>query len=76
MTPATILAQLDHYDDGATGAFVPPIELGVTSRPARSLSDVASSYGRSGNSAALLVEAVMTKLEGGAAAAAFNSASA
>ena len=76
MTPATILAQLDHFSDGATGALVPPLHLGVTSRPAGAQTDGASYYGRSGNSAALLVEAVMAKLEGGAVAAAFASAAA
>ena len=73
MTQATILAQLDHFSDGATGSFVPPLNLGVTSRPAGAATDAASYYGRSGNSAALLLEALMVKLEGGAAAAAFSS---
>ena len=76
MTPATILAQLDHFSDAATGALVPPLQLGVTSRRAGSESDVASGYRRSGNSAALLVEAVMAELEGGAAGAAFSSGAA
>ncbi len=76
MTPATILAQLDHFSDGPTGALVPPLHLGVTSRPEGALTDVASSYGRSGNSAALLVESLMTTLEHGAVAAAFTSAAA
>lgn len=73
MHPATILAQLDHFDD-PTGALVPPLQLGVTSRPPGS--DTASDYARSGNEAARLVERVMTALDGGAAAAAFTSAAA
>lgn len=76
MTPATILAQLDHFTDVATGALVPPLHLGVTSRPTGAQADGASYYGRSGNTAALLVESVMATLEGGAAAAAFTSGSA
>ena len=74
MTPATILAQLDHFSEGATGALVPPLHLGVTSRPARAETDIASSYRRSGHSASLLVESLMATLEGGATAAAFASA--
>ena len=76
MTPATILAQLDHFSDGATGALVPPLHLGVTSRRAGAEGDAASGYGRSGNSAALLVESLMVALEGGAVAAAFTSGAA
>lgn len=73
MHPATILAQLDHFED-PTGTLVPPLNLGVTSRPPGS--DTASHYARSGNDAARLVERVMTALDGGAAAAAFTSAAA
>lgn len=73
MHPATILAQLDHFDDPG-GALVPGLQLGVTSRPPGS--DTASYYGRSGNETARLVERVMTALEGGTTAAAFASAAA
>ncbi len=73
MHPATILAQLDQFEDEA-GALVPPLQLGVSSRPPGSA--IGSDYARSGNSAAALVERVMTALEAGAVAAAFTSAAA
>ena len=73
MHPATILAQLDQFEDAA-GALVPALQLGVSSRPPGS--EVGSDYARSGNSAAALVERVMTALDAGAAAAAFTSAAA
>jgi len=73
MHPATILAQLDGFED-PTGALVPALQLGVSSRPPGA--EAASHYARSGNSAAGLVERVMTALDGGAVAAAFTSAAA
>ena len=76
MTPATILAQLDHFSDAATGALVPPIDLGVTSVPPGAETDIASAYRRSGHGATQLVESVLATLEGGEAAAAFSSAAA
>ena len=79
MNAATILAQLDHFIDPATGALVPPIQPGVSAYPTGRTADgpdTAFAYGRSANTAALLVEQVMARLEGGAAAAAFTSGSA
>lgn len=73
MHPATILAQLDGFEDPA-GALVPALQLGVSSRPPGA--EAASHYARSGNSAAGLVERVMTALDVGAVAAAFTSAAA
>lgn len=73
MHPATILAQLDGFEDPA-GALVPALQLGVSSRPPGA--EAASQYARSGNSAASLVERVMVALDDGAVAAAFASAAA
>ena len=75
MDAATILAQLDHFSDDATGALVPSMQLGVTSRAAGD-GDAVNAYGRSGNEAGRLLERVMVALEGGAVAASFGSATA
>ena len=53
---------------------MPALQLGVSSRPPGA--EAASHYARSGNSAAGLVERVMTALDVGAVAAAFTSAAA
>ena len=76
MNAATLLAQLDHYTDGATGALVPPLQLGVTSRREGASGDVAGGYARSGNGAGRVLEDLMARLEGGAVAASFASAAA
>lgn len=74
MHAATILAQLDHVTDAATGGLVPSIHPGVTH--ARPGSDGALGYARSGNSGAGLVESLLAQLDRGAAAAAFGAGAA
>ncbi|MCB8882143.1 PLP-dependent transferase [Acidisoma cellulosilytica] len=74
MHPATVLAQLDHVTDGPTGGLVPALHPALTHvLPGEA---AAVGYARSTNSGARAVEALVAKLEGGAAAAAFTSGSA
>ncbi|HCB0627823.1 TPA: PLP-dependent transferase [Klebsiella variicola subsp. variicola] len=67
----TLLAGLDHYTDSITGGLVPSIHTGVSSRTI--MNDAAINYIRSGNPTTQLAEDILTKMEGGASAAAFNS---
>jgi cystathionine gamma-synthase len=76
----TVLAQLDHYLDPVTGGLVPSIHPGVTHvigalEPVADAGSggVATGYARSGNSGALLIESLLARLDGGAAAAVFNA---
>ena len=67
----TLLAGLDHYTDSITGGLVPSIHTAVSSRTI--MNDAAINYIRSGNPTTQLAENILTKMEGGASAAAFNS---
>jgi cystathionine gamma-synthase len=73
--PATVLAQLGHYVDPATGALVPPIQPSTTFArdQAYALLNPAHSYGRDDNPGYPQVEAVLRALEGGADALVFPS---
>jgi len=72
--PATLLAQLDHFTDAATGAVVPGWQPATTF--ARD-SDYAlrgdSSYQRGGSPNLTLLESILATLEGGADARVFAS---
>ena len=68
--PATVLAQLGHYADPATGGLVPPIQPSTSFArdEGYSLINPAHTYGRDDNPGYSQVEAVLCTLEGGAAA--------
>jgi cystathionine gamma-synthase len=73
--PATVLAQLGHYVDPATGGLVPPIQPSTTfARDERyALINPAHTYGRDDVPGYPQVEAVLCTLEGGAEALVFPS---
>jgi cystathionine gamma-synthase len=68
--PATVLAQLGHYADPATGGLVPPIQPSTTFARDESyaLVDPTLTYGRDDSPGYPQVEAVLCGLEGGAEA--------
>jgi cystathionine gamma-synthase len=72
---ATLVAQLDHYFDPATGGLVPPIQPSTTFARDQGygLVNPAHSYGRDDNPGYPRVEAVVCALEEGAEAMAFPS---
>ena len=72
---ATVLAQLGHYVDPATGALVPPIQPSTTFARDESyaLRDPAHTYGRDDCPGYAQVEAVLCTLEAGAEALVFPS---
>jgi cystathionine gamma-synthase len=72
---ATLVAQLGHYLDPATGGLVPPIQPSTTFAryPGYALVNPAHSYGRDDNPGYPRVEAVVCALEEGAEALAFPS---
>ncbi len=72
--PRSILAQIDHYLDPATGAVTPPIQPGTTfARGAgyELLGDYI--YGRTKSPGDDLAERIFTELDGGAEARLFGS---
>jgi cystathionine gamma-synthase len=73
--PATLLAQLGHYIDPATGGLVPPVQPSTTFArdQAYGLVNPAHTYGRDDSPGYPQVEAVLRALEGGAAALVFPS---
>jgi cystathionine gamma-synthase len=73
--PATVLAQLGHYVDPATGGLVPPIQPSTTFARDESyaLVNPAHTYGRDDVPVYEQVEAVLCALEGGAEALVFPS---
>jgi cystathionine gamma-synthase len=73
--PATVLAQLGHYVDPATGGLAPPIQPSTTFArdEGYALIDPALTYGRDDNSGYRQVEAVLCALERGAEALVFPS---
>jgi cystathionine gamma-synthase len=73
--PATLLAQLDHYLDSATGGLVPPIQPSTTFArdEGYALINPAHTYGRDDIPGYLQVEAVLCALEAGAEALVFPS---
>ena len=73
--PATILAQLGHYIDPATGGLVPPLQPSTTfaRTPDYALVNPAHTYGRDDNPGYPQVEAVLCAIEGGAEALVFPS---
>ncbi len=73
--PATLLAQLGHHVDQATGGLAPAIQPSTTFARDGSyaLINPAYSYGRDDNPGYAQVEAVLCALEGGAAALVFPS---
>ena len=68
--PATLLAQLNHYADPATGGLVPPVQPSTTFArdEAYKLLDPAHSYGRDDIPGYRQAEAVLCALDGGAEA--------
>jgi cystathionine gamma-synthase len=66
--PATVLAQLGHYADPATGGLVPPVQPSTTFArdPDYALLNPAHTYGRDDNPGYPQVETVLCALEGGA----------
>jgi cystathionine gamma-synthase len=66
--PATVLAQLRHYADPATGGLVPPVQPSTTFArdEGYSLINPAHTYGRDDNPGYPQVETVLCALEGGA----------
>jgi cystathionine gamma-synthase len=72
---ATVVAQLGHYVDPATGALVPPIQPSTTFArdEAYALLNPAHTYGRDDSPGYAQLEAVLCALEGGAAALVFPS---
>jgi cystathionine gamma-synthase len=68
--PATVLAQLGHYADPATGGLVPPIQPSTTfaRHESYALVNPAHSYGRDDSPGYPQVEAVLCALEAGAEA--------
>ena len=66
--PATVLAQLGHYIDPATGGLVPPIQPSTTfgRDEGYRLINPAHTYGRDDNPGYPQVETVLCALEGGA----------
>ena len=73
--PATVLAQLGHYIDPATGGLVPPVQPSTTFArdEAYALLNPAHTYGRDDSPGYPQVEAVLCALEGGADALVFPS---
>ena len=73
--PATVLAQLGHYSDPATGGLVPPIQPSTTfaREDGNALVNPAHTYGRDDSPAYLQLESVLCGLEGGAGALVFPS---
>jgi cystathionine gamma-synthase len=73
--PATVLAQLGHYVDLATGGLVPPVQPSTTFArdEAYALLNPAHTYGRDDSPGYPQVEAVLCALEGGAGALVFPS---
>jgi cystathionine gamma-synthase len=73
--PATVLAQLGHYVDPATGGLVPPLQPSTTFARDQSyaLINPAHTYGRDDVPLYRQVEAVLCALEGGADALVFPS---
>ena len=73
--PATVLAQLGHYVDPATGGLAPPIQPSTTFArdEGYALINPAHTYGRDDNPAYHQVEAVLCALEAGAEALVFPS---
>ena len=73
--PATVLAQLGHYIDPATGGLVPPVQPSTTFArdEAYGLLNPAHTYGRDDSPGYPQVEAVLRALEGGADALVFPS---
>jgi cystathionine gamma-synthase len=66
--PATVLAQLGHYADPATGGLVPPVQPSTTFARDQGygLINPAHTYGRDDNPGYPQVETVLCALEGGA----------
>ena len=73
--PATVLAQLGHYVDPATGGLVPPVQPSTTFARDQdyALINPAHTYGRDDVPGYRQVEAVLCALEGGAEALVFPS---
>ena len=73
--PATVLAQLGHYVDPATGGLAPPIQPSTTFArdEGYALINPALTYGRDDNPGYPQVEAVLCALEAGAEALVFPS---
>ena len=73
--PATVLAQLGHYLDPASGGLAPPIQPSTTFArdEGYALINPAHTYGRDDNPGYLQVEAVLCALEAGAEALVFPS---
>ena len=73
-SPRSILAQIDHYIDPATGAVTPPIQPASTfARGAGYEPRGGYTYGRTQNPNNDLVEGLLAQLEGGAEARLFGS---
>jgi cystathionine gamma-synthase len=75
LKPATVLAQLSHYLDPATGGLVPPIQPSTTFARDESyaLINPAHEYGRDQNPGYRQLEALLATLERGAEALVFPS---
>jgi cystathionine gamma-synthase len=73
--PATVLAQLGHYVDPATGGLAPPIQPSTTFArdEGYALTNPGHTYGRDDNPGYAQVEAVLCALERGAEALVFPS---
>ena len=72
--PRTLLAQLGHYLDDATGAITPPIHLSTTFARDRHYRLIGPySYAREGHPSQNILERVLATLEGGADALVFSS---
>src|SRR4051794_30005004 len=74
MKPETLAAKALHAIDAATGAIVPPIHLSTTyARDAAYELIAGRDYTRDRNPTPVIVEELLTALEGGAAAMLFAS---
>lgn len=72
--PRTLLAQLGHYLDDATGAITPPVHLSTTFARDRDYRLIGPySYAREGHPSQNILERVLATLEGGADALVFSS---
>lgn len=71
--PETLVANLMHTIDAATGAVVPPIHLATTFARDEKYALRGPAYSRDGNPGTLPIEQLITTLEGGAASLVFGS---
>ncbi len=72
--PRTLLAQLGHYLDDATGAVAPPIHLSTTFARDRNYDQIGPyAYSREGHPSQNILEKLLAELEGGSDALVFGA---